>query len=152
MVLNIDAKCKGKLTCAFKNVMRNLANFHQITFKSLKIGTLMESFYPKRKTYELKIYKGDMSWQWIMIQNLEKNWLVSSKLTWGIWWILTRPLKVSKICTLINYFWQNKYRGLIFDGTEDWYKNWRKADLCFLKWHEEFRKFSITSWKIWFSF
>ena len=28
MVLKIDAKSEGKLTCAFKNDMRNLANFH----------------------------------------------------------------------------------------------------------------------------
>ena len=47
MALNIDAKFEGKLTRAFKNDMRNLANFHQSTFESLKIGTLMGSFYPK---------------------------------------------------------------------------------------------------------
>ena len=34
-----------------------------------------------------------VSWQWRMIQNLKRNWLVSSKLTWGIWWILTRALE-----------------------------------------------------------
>ena len=28
MTLKIDAKFKGKLTCAFKNEMRNLANKH----------------------------------------------------------------------------------------------------------------------------
>ena len=28
-----------------------------------------------------------------MMSNLKRNWLVSSKLTWGIWWILTRALK-----------------------------------------------------------
>ena len=28
MVLNIDATFEGKLTCAFKNHMRNLASFH----------------------------------------------------------------------------------------------------------------------------
>ena len=28
MVLKIDAKFKGKVTCAFKNDMRNLANMH----------------------------------------------------------------------------------------------------------------------------
>ena len=47
MALKIDAKFEGKLTCAFKNDMRNLANFHQSMFESLKIGTLMGSFYPK---------------------------------------------------------------------------------------------------------
>ena len=38
MALNIDATYEGKLTCAFKNNMRDLANFHQSMFKSLKIG------------------------------------------------------------------------------------------------------------------
>ena len=36
----------------------------------------------------------------------------------------------------------------MFDSTEDWCKIWRKSDLCFLKWHEEFDKFSFTGWKI----
>ena len=30
MALKIDAKFEGKLTCAFKNYMRNLANFHRL--------------------------------------------------------------------------------------------------------------------------
>ena len=47
MALNIDATFEGELTCAFKNDMKDLANFHQSMFKTLKIGTLMGSFYPK---------------------------------------------------------------------------------------------------------
>ena len=57
MALNIDASIEGKLTCAFKNDMRNLANFHQTMFASLKIQALMGSFHPKQKMYELKIYR-----------------------------------------------------------------------------------------------
>ena len=30
MALETDAKFEGKLTCAFKNDMRNLANFHRV--------------------------------------------------------------------------------------------------------------------------
>ena len=44
---NIDATFEGKLTCVFKKNMRNLANFHQSMFESLKSGTLMGSFYSK---------------------------------------------------------------------------------------------------------
>ena len=58
MALDIDATFEGKLTCVVKNGMRNLASFHQSAFESLKIGTLMGSFYPKQKIYELKIYWG----------------------------------------------------------------------------------------------
>ena len=57
IALNIDAKCEGKMTSAFKNDMTKLANFHQSMFESLKIVTLMGSFYPKQKIYELKIYR-----------------------------------------------------------------------------------------------
>ena len=30
MALKIDAKFEGKLTCAFRNDMRNLVNFHRL--------------------------------------------------------------------------------------------------------------------------
>ena len=58
MALNIDATFEGKLTYAFKIDMRNLANFTRAMLESLKIGTLMGSFYPKYKMYKLKIYRG----------------------------------------------------------------------------------------------
>ena len=47
MALKIDATFEGKLTFPFKNDMRNLANFYQSMFESLKIGALMGSFYSK---------------------------------------------------------------------------------------------------------
>ena len=37
MVLNTDAKFEGKMICVSKNDMRNLANFYQSIFGSLKI-------------------------------------------------------------------------------------------------------------------
>ena len=46
-------------------------------------------------------------------------------------------------------FWTNyvmfelkKYRRVMFDGTEDWYKLYKKTDLCFQKWDKRFGKFS----------
>ena len=47
MALNIEATFEGKLTCAFKNDMRNLASFHQSKLEGLENETLMGSFYPK---------------------------------------------------------------------------------------------------------
>ena len=38
--------------------------------------------------------------------------------------------------------------GVKFDGTEYWYNIWRKTDLCFQKWHEEFSKFSSEHLKM----
>ena len=58
MALKIYATFEGKLTCASKNDKRDLANFHQSRFGSLKIVTLVGSFSPKQKMQELKIYRG----------------------------------------------------------------------------------------------
>ena len=55
MALNINAKFEGKLTCVSKNDMRNLANFHQSTLESLKIGTFIWSFIQSRKCLSLKV-------------------------------------------------------------------------------------------------
>ena len=60
MTLKIGTKFERKLTGASKNDIRNLANFHQSTFESLKIGTFIGFFYLKQKTYELKVYRGVM--------------------------------------------------------------------------------------------
>ena len=57
MTLKSHSKFEEKLTCGFENDMRNLANFHQNAFESLKIMALMGSFYPKQKIHELKIYR-----------------------------------------------------------------------------------------------
>ena len=45
-------------------------------------------------------------------------------------------------------FERAKYRELTFDGTENWCKIWRKADMCFQKWHEEFGNFSLELSKV----
>ena len=74
--------------------MRNLASLHQSTcLESLWIRTLMTSFCLKMKMYELKIYRGVVSWQWRMMQKLKRNGLVSSKLTWVVLKISTRALE-----------------------------------------------------------
>ena len=44
--------------------------------------------------------------------------------------------------------WPKKYRGVIFHDTEEWCKIWRKTDLWFGKWHEEFDRFSPEHLKV----
>ena len=90
-----------------------------------------------------------------MMQNLKRNWLSISKLTWEIWWILTQALEHSNIFTLMCSFWAKyilfelkRYRGVIFHETEEWCKIWRKTDLWFEKWHEKFDKFSPEHSKV----
>ena len=62
-----------------------------------------------------------MSWQWRMMQNLKRNWLVISKFTWWIWRVLNPALESLKIFNLMCSFWAKyiffklkKYRGVSF--------------------------------------
>ena len=56
-----------------------------------------------------------------------------------IWWILTRTLESLKN---LYFHWLmfdlKKYKGVIYNDTEGWCKIWKKADLRFGKWHEEY--------------
>ena len=83
-----------------------------------------------------KVQKTYLSWQWMMIQSLKKNWLVVSNMTWRIWWIFTEPLKSPKIslwwAIFVQSIWslsQKKYRGATFNDTEQWCKILLRPDL-----------------------
>ena len=59
-----------------------------------------------------------------------------------------------KICTLMGFFWPKyimfelkKYRGVMRHYTEDRCKLWKKNDLWFHKWHEEFGEFHRSTQK-----
>ena len=123
--------------------------FHKLTWgiwqistralESLQNGVLMAYFYLKLKMLELNNFRGVM----------KRNWLVSSKLTWEIWRILTRALENLKnlhfnglLLNKVHVWAKKRYRGILLDGTEYWCNIWRKSDLYFQKWHEEFSKFS----------
>ena len=81
------------------------------------------------------------------------DWIQNWQEKFNDFWPL--HLKISIICFLMGCFWPKyimfelrKYRGAMFDGTQDWYKVRRKTDLCFQKWHEEFGKFSPEQLKV----
>ena len=100
--------------------------------------------------HELKNYRG------VMHNDTEEGWNIWRGIGLSFWnwkkelhefWL--EHSKVSKIYTLMNYFWPKyiifelkKYSGVIFHDTREWYKIWRKnmTDICFGKWHEEFGK------------
>ena len=86
-----------------------------------------------------KVQRSYLSWHWRVIQNLKKNWVVVWKMTWVIWRILTQALESF---TKVYNVWSKRYRRVMLDGTENWCKIWRKTDLWFGKWREEFGKFS----------
>ena len=43
MALRIDAKFERKLTCAFKDDMRNLANFYRLKNSNINSNTILQS-------------------------------------------------------------------------------------------------------------
>ena len=72
-----------------------------------------------------------------------KNWYGECDKFWP------KHLKISKMFTVMCSFWAKyilfelkKYRGVIVHDTEEWWKIWRKTNLWFGKWHEEFGEFS----------
>ena len=82
-----------------------------------------------------------------MMQNLKRNWLVISKLTWEIWWILTWALESLKKfhvnllrLSKIYFAWAKKHRRVIFHEIEERYKIWRGIDSLFQNWQKEFDK------------
>ena len=96
-----------------------------------------------------------MSWKWKMMPNLKRNWL--SVQNWheefDKFW--SEDSKIVNNCTLMDCFWLkyimfelNSFRGVMFDKNEYWCKLWRKTDLHFQKWHEEFSKFSPERSKV----
>ena len=64
-------------------------------------------------------------------------------------WFSGDHSKTSKICPLMGCIWTKyiisqltKYRGVMFDSTENWWIIWRRTSLCFQKWDEWFGYFS----------
>ena len=121
--------------------------FHQIC-------TLIGYFCWKYIKFQLKkVWRSYVSWYQRMVQNLKRNLFFVSKMT-RIWWILIRALKslknlhfdLSILCKVYN-FWPKKVEKSMFHDTEESCKIWRKTDLGFRKWHEEFGKFSLEHLK-----
>ena len=72
MTMKDYAKFEEELTCHFKVDMRNLTNFDLSTN-----GFLLSKVYI---TWTKKVLMSYLSWNWRGMQNLERNWLVVSKL------------------------------------------------------------------------
>ena len=90
MTRKSHAKFEEKLTCGLENQMRNLANFHQKTWKC-------QNWY----FHGIPLFKVENAWA-------------------------------------TNYM---RYRGVISNDTEEWWKVWREIDLSFQNWHKEFDEF-----------
>ena len=64
--------------------------------KVSKLGLWLSFLIQSRNFMSLKFKGSYLSWQWRMMPDWRRNWLVVSKLTWRIWQILTRALKSLK--------------------------------------------------------
>ena len=92
-----DVKFEGKLTCGLKNDIRNLVNFHASSRKSENLHFDQILLSKAYKYLDEKIQKSYVLWCWRVMQSVNKNWPVVSKMTWGIWRIFTQTLKSPKI-------------------------------------------------------
>ena len=82
-------------------------------------------------------------------EKFEEKLTCRFKIDTTIWQILTQALECLKnmhfkglLLTKVYNVWAKMYRRVVFNGTEDWRKIWRKIDLSFPKWHDEFGKVS----------
>ena len=92
MALNIDAKFKENWLLLHK-CMEEFEKFSPEHLKVSKLGLWWTFFIRSRKFMSLKFTGRYLSWQWRMMQNWRRNWLVVSKLKLRIWQILTGALK-----------------------------------------------------------
>ena len=105
--------------------------------KVSKIYPLMGCFWPKYIMFQLRKYRAviynDTENQWKLWKGIDlsvQSWHKECEKFW------LEHLKISEMCFWPKYvmFELRKYRGVISDGTEDWWKIWRKTDLCFQNW------------------
>ena len=96
-----------------------------------------------------KVQRSSLSWHWKGIDLSFQNWHKKFDKFWP------EHSRVPKFFTLMDSFWAEyiflelkKYRGVISHDTEEWCKIWRKINLLFGKWHEEFSKFSPEHSKV----
>ena len=83
MTLKSDAKFEEKPICCFKND-KNLVNFYQSTKKSHKFALWLVPFVQSIITFGLGKYIGVIFHDTEVSCKIE-NWVVLSKITWGIW-------------------------------------------------------------------
>ena len=140
MTLKSDAVFEVKMTLGFKNDVRSFScEQWQIWKISLWCATFNEYVWSK------KVQISYVSWDWRMMQNVGRNWLILWKMIWEIWQILTQLSKVWIFSLSWAPFDQSTQwlncRKVMCNNTEEWYKVWRGTNLSFGKCHEEFCEF-----------
>ena len=143
MTLKSYAKFEKKEELWFEKWFEKFGKFSSEHLKMSKLRFWWDPFVQSRKCMSLK-FTEELSL--VAMKNDAKfEEELTCHLTWGIWQILTQTLENLKSLLFNWLLWPKyimfelkSYRRAMFDGTEDW----RKTDLCFEKWHEEFDKFA----------
>ena len=122
--------------------------FTKSTRKISKLGLWWDLFMESRKCMNLKFTEELYTTTMKNDTKFEKELTCRFKIDTTIWrifiWILECLKNVHFNGLLLTKVWaKNVQRRYVWwNWTEDWCKIWRKIDLCFPKWHEEFGKFS----------
>ena len=136
-------------------VQRSYLSWHWRVMQNLNKNDLWSGKFGRFSPEHLKVSKMGLWWgplkicRGLMSGDIEEWWKIWIDLSLENWRILTWVFKILKNCTLIGCFWSKyiifelkQYRGVMFDDTENSCKSWRKTDLCFQKWYQEFGRFS----------
>ena len=133
----------SKMTWGIWRILyRALENLKVLHFNGLLLNKVHN--LPTEKKYRGVLLDGTEYWcnTWRKTYLLFQKWHEEFDEFWP------EHSKISKICILMGFFWTKyiifelkKSPGVLLDGTEYWCNIWRKTDLCFQKWHEEFDEF-----------
>ena len=120
---NPEESCKfrKKTGLLFKKRHKEYGKFSPELLKVYKMGHWWDPFIQSSEYMSLKFTEELCVILWKMMQSLKGNWLVISKLTWGIWQILKHS-KVSKTYTLMGSFWP-KCMTIELKSTEEFPQN-----------------------------
>ena len=137
MTLKSDPKFEEKLTCGLENEMRNLGNFHQSTWKSQNWDFDEIVLWKVENPWAQNFTEGLFVLTLRMIKNLKRNWLVVSKLAWGIWRILTWALESLKVLHFSGFLVMNVYNVSA-----------KKVQRSCLSWHERLMQNFKKNWPV----
>ena len=135
--------------------MRNLANVPQNHFKVPKLVLSWDPFVQSTKCIRQKFTEEPCVMTLKNVEKSEEELACRFKIDKRNLTNFDSSTWVSKICSLMGCFWPRyimselkKYRRVIFQDTREWCNVWRKTDLCFGKWQEEFSKISPEHTKV----
>ena len=149
MKLKSDAKFEVEST-SFQNGHREFDRFWPEHSKVSLILTLMDFFCGNYILFKLKrVERSYLEWNWRVIQNLERNQLAVSKLTEGIWQILTWALK-----SFTNFHFNGLLLTKVFivqaKKVLRIYLSWNWRGIQNLEWKQlAVSKLTYEIWKFW---